>query len=65
METQLKDPGTLDLWPQDDDKLEQAVLERMRAAGVQLATRPFRGPRVTVKQRPRWWAFILRTLRMA
>jgi hypothetical protein len=65
METQLKDPATLDLWPQDEDELEQAVLERMRAAGVQLAIRPFRGPRVTVRQRPKWWAFILRTLRMA
>ncbi|HSU14198.1 hypothetical protein [Longimicrobium sp.] len=64
METQLNDLDTLDLWPQDEDEVERIVLARMRAAGVQLATEPLSRPRITVRQRPRWWAFILRTLRL-
>jgi hypothetical protein len=44
---------------------EAEFLERLRAAGVKLAERPFDPSSFTpVKQRPKWLAFIIRTLRL-
>lgn len=61
METNLR--NTLELKP-DEDAEEQAFLEHLRANGVRLATEPWDDrPRVIVKQRPWWLAFVFRTLR--
>ncbi|HEU4556850.1 MAG TPA: hypothetical protein VFS20_03335 [Longimicrobium sp.] len=62
METNLRDTETLDLWP-DEDAEERAFLEHLRANGIRLATKSLDRPRVIGKQRPRWLAFMIRTLR--
>lgn len=62
METNRRDTETLDLWP-DEDAEERAFLEHLRANGVRLATKSLDRPRVALKQRPWWLAFIFRTLR--
>jgi hypothetical protein len=49
----------------DEARKDAEFLERLRAGGVRLATASPNRPRVTVKQRPRWWAFVLRTLGLA
>jgi hypothetical protein len=50
----------------DDEAREEAeFLERLRAAGVKVAEEPPDRPRVVVKQRPRCWPFVLRTLGLA
>ena len=61
METNLQDRETLELWP-DEDAEERAFLEHLRANGVRLATKSRDRPRVALKQRPWWLAFIFRTL---
>ncbi|HEX8906958.1 MAG TPA: hypothetical protein VF771_19055 [Longimicrobiaceae bacterium] len=38
---------------------DRALQDRLRAAGVQLATRSLDRPRTPVKLRPRWLAFLL------
>jgi hypothetical protein len=48
----------------DEAREEAEFLERLRAAGVKLATGELNRPRVIVKQRPRWLAFLVRTLRL-
>lgn len=62
MATNQQDLETLELWP-DEDAEERAVLDYLRARGVQPATRSLDRPRVIGRQRPRWLAFIFRTLR--
>jgi hypothetical protein len=62
MATNQQDLETLELWP-DEDTEERAFLEHLRANGVRLATKSLDRPRVIGKQRPRWLAFILRTLK--
>jgi hypothetical protein len=54
---------------QTDENTEEAreeaeFLERLRAAGVKLATEDFDAPPVPVQARPRWLAFLVRTLRL-
>ena len=51
------DRETVDLWPATDE--EQALRERLRSAGVQLATQSLDRPRVLVRKRPRWLAFLV------
>jgi hypothetical protein len=63
METNLRETETLDMGS-DDDPEERAFLEHLRVNGVRLATEPWDDrPRVIVKQRPWWLAFVFRTLR--
>ncbi|MBV9110559.1 MAG: hypothetical protein JO306_14205 [Gemmatimonadetes bacterium] len=48
----------------DEAREEAAFLERLRAAGVKLAEEPLTPPRVLVKPRSKWLAFLIRTLRL-
>jgi hypothetical protein len=60
MATNLNEPETLD---RSDRANEQAVVDYLRAHGVQPATQPWGGPYTLAKPRPRWLAFVVRTLR--
>ncbi|HKP75683.1 MAG TPA: hypothetical protein VJT67_09085 [Longimicrobiaceae bacterium] len=51
------DRETVDPWPATDE--EHALRERLRAAGVQVATQPLDRPRILVRKRPRWLAFLV------
>lgn len=48
----------------DEAREEAEFLERLRAAGVKLAERPLQFPSERIKQRPKWLAFLVRTLRL-
>ena len=61
METNLSDTEKLGRGA-DEDAEERAFLEHLRANGVRLATKSLDRPRVIGKQRPRWLAFMFRTL---
>lgn len=64
MATQTHDPDDWEHWtPEQIAEHERIVHERLRAAGVKFATQPFR-PRIVGKARPKWLAFIIRTLRL-
>ncbi|MBV9110560.1 MAG: hypothetical protein JO306_14210 [Gemmatimonadetes bacterium] len=43
---------------------EAAFLDRLRAAGVKLAERPLQFPAERIMQRPKWFAFLVRTFRL-
>lgn len=57
------DSETVEMWPRDDD--ERALNERLRAAGVQLATTSLVRPREIAKSRPGWLAHVLNWVRGA
>jgi hypothetical protein len=48
----------------DEAREEAEFLERLRAAGVKLAEGSLDRPRVIVKQRPWWLAFLIRTFHL-
>lgn len=64
MTVQANDPSDWEHWT-DEERAEQEriVMERLRAAGVRFATEE-RLPRIVGKVRPKWLAFIIRTLRI-
>lgn len=51
------DSETVDMGPTDED--EGALNERLRAAGVRLATTSLVRPREIAKSRPGWLAYLL------
>ena len=51
--------------PDEEEAREEAeFLERLRAAGVKLAEEPLQFPSERIKQRPKWFAFLIRSLRL-
>jgi hypothetical protein len=48
----------------DEAREEAEFLERLRAAGVKLAEEPLQFPSERIKQRPKWLACLVRTLRL-
>jgi pyruvate-formate lyase len=65
MATKTEEAVDLDaLTPDEEARIDAAVLERMRAAGVRLATASPNRRRVRAKQRPAWLAFIVRSFRL-
>ena len=58
MATGLDDMETGELWPLPERDPE--VAERLRAAGVRLATQSLDRPRRVARPRPSWLAFLLR-----
>lgn len=57
MATQVTDAEADALWPRKD--VDPVFDEEMRAAGFRIPTRTLDRPRVVVKPRPAWLAFLI------